>query len=316
MISVVIPCYNAADDIEEAIHSVLQQSRDDLVAEIIIVDDGSTDDSGEIVRRLATSDSRIKYVYQKNKGPSVARNTGVALSSEEYVAFLDADDLWLEDKIERQAQFLQKHPEIGLLYTDAFAQLLNGSKRRVVANHLDYQRDDNLERLFVKGGPILTPTVIMKTNCFTEVGGFDPALPKGQDSDLWLRTAAVHSVHHLREPLVLTRKRRESVASNAEDKAVYLRQITKKMIDAYPRLEKYRAEREAMIESYVGLYLLRKGERGRASRCFIKAISLYGRDVKSYILLIVSLIPVENQTMSALLDAMGEAKNKIKSLLK
>jgi len=315
MISVVIPCYNAESDVGNAIESVLRQTRDDYIREIIVVDDGSTDRSAEVIRELARQDERIQYLYQENAGPSVARNKGVEASSKEYVAFLDADDCWLERKIEIQAQFLQKHPRLGLVYTDAYRQELDGGRRRVHANHLDYRRKDNLERLFARGGPILTPTVVMKATCFCELGGFDPALPKGQDSDLWLRTAAEYPVHHLSEPLVLVKTRRGSVASNAEEKVKYLHQITDKLVERYPRLEGKRKKREAHLEYYLGNYLLQKGRRREAAEAFARSITSDPSYWKSYVQTLIAGLPLGERRTKEVLRLMRKAKNIAEGIL-
>ena len=262
-----------------------------------------------VIRRWARQDERIRYLHQENAGPSVARNTGVEASSQEHIAFLDADDCWLERKIEVQGQFLRKHPQVGLVYTDAYRQKLDGERRRVRANHLDFQREDNLERLFARGGPILTPTVVMKSKCFYDLGGFDPALPKGQDSDLWLRTAAEYPVHHLPEPLVLVKTRPGSVASNAEEKVKYLHQITDKLVEMYPRLEGKRNEREAHLEYYLGNYLLQKGRRRDAAKAFARSITLDPLYWKSYVQMLISGIPVSEREVRRIMRLMRRAKN-------
>lgn len=316
-ISVVIPCYNAVDDIEEAVDSVLQQSHDKCIKEIIIVDDGSTDESRAVIERLSTTDERIESIFLKeNQGPSIARNTGVAHSTQDYVAFLDADDLWLRDKIEKQVQFIQDHPDVGLVCADYFTEVTNGEKRRIRARHFDCRRNDNLERLFVKGGPILMSTVVLKASCFRDIGGFNPSFPKGQDTDLWLRIAAEYPIHHLREPVVWKRKRKGSVGANAEVKAKYLHRITDDILREYPDLEMLRDKREALIENYVGTYFLRMGRRKEAIHAFVRSISLNKQNPKSYGLLFASCLPIEAEEMSTLLNTMGRIKTKVATLLR
>lgn len=105
LISVIIPMYNTGDYIEQTVKSVLAQTYSKL--EVVIVDDGSTDNSAEIVEALKMNDSRIKYIYQKNQGVSAARNNAIANSSGEYLAFLDSDDLWMPHKIEKQLERLE-----------------------------------------------------------------------------------------------------------------------------------------------------------------------------------------------------------------
>ena len=113
MVSVVIPAYNDERYVAEAIASVLGQTWREL--ECIVVDDGSTDSTSEIV--AAIQDSRLKYLYKDNEGTvSAARNQGISAARGSFIAFLDADDVWLEDKLERQMQVLLRHPDVGLVY--------------------------------------------------------------------------------------------------------------------------------------------------------------------------------------------------------
>ena len=95
LVSVIIPTYNSAGYIEEALESVFEQTLQDF--EIIVVDDGSTDGTGEVLRKYG---DRIRYIYQENNGPASARNGGIRVARGEYIAFLDADDLWVSTKLE------------------------------------------------------------------------------------------------------------------------------------------------------------------------------------------------------------------------
>ena len=106
-ISVIIPVYNCEKYLMDAVNSIRQQPVKDM--EIILVDDGSTDSSGEICFRLAEEDTNVKVFSQANKGASAARNTGLEHAVGEYVMFLDADDIWLSNKLERQLDFMEQH---------------------------------------------------------------------------------------------------------------------------------------------------------------------------------------------------------------
>ena len=104
-ISVNIPCYNSAAFIRETLESVLNQTYRDF--EVIVMDDGSGDETGKIVKSF--SDSRVKYFYKNNEGLSETRNKGIAASSGEYIAFIDHDDLWLPEKLEKQMELFNKN---------------------------------------------------------------------------------------------------------------------------------------------------------------------------------------------------------------
>ena len=115
-VSVVIPTYNRQRLVQDTIDSVLRQTFGDL--ELIVIDDGSTDDTRRVLQdRYGT---RIRYVYQENQGESAARNHGIALAGGEYVAFVDSDDLWHPQKLERQVEVFEADPGIGLGSTQAY----------------------------------------------------------------------------------------------------------------------------------------------------------------------------------------------------
>ena len=112
-VSVVMPAYNVAPFILESVRSVLEQSFQDL--ELIVVDDGSSDGSAD--RLLAVKDSRLQIIQQVNRGSSSARNSGIKLASSEYIGFIDADDLWVPNKLETHITFLEQHPEVDLTFS-------------------------------------------------------------------------------------------------------------------------------------------------------------------------------------------------------
>lgn len=310
-ISVVIPCYNDAEDVGEALESVLEQTAYDRIREVIVVDDGSTDGSREVLQRYEEANEKVLCVFQENRGPGAARNAGIRRSTGDYIAFLDADDLWLPDKIEKQARFLEKHPEVGLLYTDHYIIELDGTRRRIWSNHYDYRRRDNLERLFTYGGPIIVPSAIVKAECLEEVGLFDGTLPKGQDTDLWLRIAAEYPIHHLPVPLVVRRRRRGSVSADVVEKAKHLETVVEKITEKYPRLEDRKGLRQARTQNRIGLYFLAEGNRARARHAALNAIKADRTYPGGYLVLILSLFPLNAQQMRGLLSKLRLAKSTV-----
>ena len=117
-VSVIIPCYNYGDYVHDAINSILAQNYDNW--ELIVVNDGSTDNTEEVAMQYVQADSRIRYHYQPNKGLSAARNTGLALTKGEYIQLLDADDCLAPEKLRLQVELLDKNPDIDLVYSDAY----------------------------------------------------------------------------------------------------------------------------------------------------------------------------------------------------
>jgi len=197
-VSVVIPTYNRKEMVQEAVESVLSQTYQDF--ELIVVDDGSEDGTGEVLREKFGE--RIIYLYQKNQGVSRARNRGIETSRGKYIAFLDSDDLWLKKKLERQVQFMQQNPEAMICYTDEIwirrGVRVNPKKKH--AKHSGWIYPQCLPLC------IISPSsVLMRRELLEEVGGFDPEFPVCEDYDLWLRVALRYPIHLIPEKLIVKR---------------------------------------------------------------------------------------------------------------
>jgi len=182
----------------EAVDSVLSQTYSDY--ELIVIDDGSTDNTLEILGPERVK--KIKYIYQPNFGPSVARNTGIYLSRGEWVAFLDSDDLWERKKLEKQMDALQQEPEFKICYTEE-KWIRNGkfvNPRKKHAKHSGW--------IYLQCLPlcIISPSsVIIHRSVFSRVGYFDPRLPVAEDYDFWLRICSIYPVKLIRKPLIIKR---------------------------------------------------------------------------------------------------------------
>lgn len=226
LVSVIIPTYNRAYIIGRSIDSVLAQTYRPI--ELIIVDDGSTDDTAEVVRRYG---DEVRYIHQHNAGVAAARNTGFAAARGEFIALLDSDDYWYPWKIELQIAFLQRHPDVGMVWTDMKAVTNDGAPvaeaylrtfykayehfrtedimtRRGTVRDLGVAVPPGLEGQGLWTGEILspllrgtlvhTPTTLLRRDRVRATGGYDESLtPNGEDYDFHLRTAAVGSVGFL-----------------------------------------------------------------------------------------------------------------------
>lgn len=198
LVSVIIPTFNRASMVVEAVDSVLAQSYHPL--EIIVVDDGSTDDTEA---RLAGYGERIKVIRRSlNRGVSAARNCGIRQSCGQYVALLDSDDLWLLDKIERQMDFFRKNQEAQICQTEEI-WIRRGKRVNPRRKHRKYSG-----YIFPHCLPlcIVSPSAVMiKQELLSQVGLFDEQLPACEDYDLWLRIAAHYPIFLLEEPLIIKR---------------------------------------------------------------------------------------------------------------
>lgn len=183
--------------VREAIESVLAQSF--AAYELIVVDDGSTDNSAQELQRF---DSKLKLLTGQKKGVSAARNYAVSHSSGRYLAFLDSDDLWRPAKLERQTAFMERHPECQICQTEEI-WIRNGTRVNPKAVHRKASGDIFLRSLDLC---LVSPSAVMMTRqLFEKIGGFDEALPVCEDYDLWLRVAVDHEVALIPEPLVIKR---------------------------------------------------------------------------------------------------------------
>jgi glycosyltransferase involved in cell wall biosynthesis len=198
LVSVIIPAFNAASTIQSTLDSVLQQTFTDL--EVIIVDDGSTDDTAEKVR--ACADRRIVYTYQPNSERAVARNNGIAHSRGCFCAFIDADDLWLPEKLEKQIPLLSSNPALGLVYCDLFQfdHTTNQNLTRFGKKEKFYRGKIDITKL-LRVNFIQSPTPVVRRAALDQVGGFDSDLIPVEDWDLWIRIAYRYPIDFVGEPL-------------------------------------------------------------------------------------------------------------------
>jgi glycosyltransferase involved in cell wall biosynthesis len=211
-VSIIIPTYNCAGYLGRAIDSVCAQTYKDY--EILVVDDGSTDNTRDVAMQYGR---KLRYLYQQNRGVSAARNHAISKASGELLAYLDADDMWYSEKLERQVAFLDAHQECGMLHSEIsvineqdeilhvrFNQM---TKRSVPQGHC-------LQAL-LKCSHIQTLTVVERRNCFERVGAFDERLAVAEDYLHWIMIAAEgQAVGYLEEPLAKYRWRTGSLMGN------------------------------------------------------------------------------------------------------
>jgi len=200
-ISIIIPAYNAARYVREAVDSALRQTYPDV--EVVVVDDGSADGTKQVLAPYIKK-KQIRYVYQKNKGLAGARNTGIRNSSGEYVAFLDADDLFLPEKVEGQVEVFEANQSYAVCYSDLLHFDEGGRSYR---HRYKYPSGDILEPLLHK--QFINPlTVMARRKLFDKYGYFDEKLRRSEDWDLWLRWAqAGVKFYYLDRPLAKYRIR-------------------------------------------------------------------------------------------------------------
>jgi len=215
VVSVIIPTYNSQDFIEETINSVLAQTFINL--EIIVIDDESTDDTFKILNRLSENDNRIKNYQISHSGrPSVPRNYGVKKAAGKYIAFLDADDIWVKYKLEKQLHFFEKYPEHILVYSMSVTfGKTNFFSPSFEVLPLFNKACKTKNELIQKGNSITCSSVLINKEKLIEVGGFDED-PKLQveDYDLWIRLSELGEIGFI--PRILTYYRVHSMQFSSD----------------------------------------------------------------------------------------------------
>jgi len=212
-VSVVIPTYNRAPTVVDAIRSVLAQRFGDL--ELMVVDDGSTDDTA--ARVAAIADPRLRYVRGRHAGVSAARNLGVSRTTGELVAFLDSDDLWHADKLACETAFLARHPEVDAVFTDLekrhgdrvypsfMRQTAVFSRRLHDAAYPDglVLEPGEMRLCLLEEVPIKPSALTVRRRVFERVGGFDETWSSSEDWEFLLRLARTHRFAYLDRPLAV-----------------------------------------------------------------------------------------------------------------
>ncbi len=185
VVSVIIPTYNRSHLVQRAVKSVLAQTYDDF--ELIVVNDASTDKTKEVIRNF--EDKRIIYICnEQNRGASAARNMGIISARGKYIALLDDDDEWLPEKLEKQIKrFQQVSDKVGLIYSGA--KVRKGSANTTLKTYFPKCRGNVRDKLLIGTTICGLHTVLIKKECFEEVGLFDELLTSCQDWDMWKRIA-------------------------------------------------------------------------------------------------------------------------------
>lgn len=186
--TVVMPAYNAAAYLAQTIESVLSQTFTDF--ELLIIDDGSTDNTPIIAEDYHHKDERVKLLIQSNRGVSATRNQGIASSNSEYIAFIDADDKWFPDKLALHYQHLEKNPDLGVSYAKVEFLTPDGKHTRKIAQ-------GRLTKLqpqhFLYDNPTMTASnLVVRRQVFQDIGCFDCNMNYSEDLDFLFRVACSH----------------------------------------------------------------------------------------------------------------------------
>ena len=286
-ISVIIPTYNRANLLPRAIKSVLNQTFKDF--ELIIVDDCSTDNTKEIIKGFQKQDSRIKLIIlEKNSGaPAHPKNIGIKEAKGKFVAFLDSDDEWLPEKLNKQLVLFGKNKKLGFVSCNAF--IINKRKNKRQNKKIEYRtpRSNNYFISLLETDIICSSSsVVIRKDILDEVGCFDNKIIIGEDQDMWIRISQKYDFDFVSEPLLkyyIHQNNTMKIISNlrkAKD-IEYIFQKYKKYYEANSKLYSIRLR-------YEGTRYMLAGEREKGRKCFIKSIKKNPFNAKSYLYFLLS----------------------------
>lgn len=270
-VSVVIPAYNHAGFLDAVAASVLAQTFDDF--ELIIVDDGSQDETRDVCAHLCQHDARVRYIFQDNKGLSGARNTGIRSARSDFIALLDADDLWEPTKLSKQLAVIERDATVGVVYSDC--TFIDEARRTWPAvKHMELGLTTIYEELLyenvVHGS---ASAVLIRKECFDRVGLFDESLRSMEDWDMWLRIAAYYRFAKIPEALVHLMQHSEQMHRNTAVMATARLALTRKInVSILPQYEFHLAKVQWHNQLWAAeLYLLAK-RRHACVRALLLAI--------------------------------------------
>jgi glycosyltransferase involved in cell wall biosynthesis len=264
-VSVILPTYNRKSLLLEALQSVFAQTYRDY--EVIVVDDGSTDQTREALEPLFHA---IRYISKPNGGEASARNRGIQEAQGGYVAFLDSDDLWEPRFLEVTTDYLGRHPDLGLVST-AWWTIPKGRREPRVRKPVLH---GDLFPLLMRQSFISASAVVARRECFQRVGVFNESLEQAADYDMWLRIARAYPIAFLNTPLGRRRKHPGNISRNR----LLLRKRALQIAEAHydPARVSDAVYQRLRSELYIsmGRAHLKLGEVEEAKTCFRQAAAL------------------------------------------
>jgi len=268
MVSVVTPTFNRGRFLPEAVASVLAQTYTDL--ELIIVDDGSVDDTRKVLEPFL-ADGRVRYFYQENQGQSHARNLALEHAAGDFVAFLDSDDLWAPDKLEKQLAVLRAKPEVDIVHGD---EAIIDEQGVVISLENMRRFSGRITRRLLADNSVSITTALVRRRCFNEMGGFDTSVGVADDYELWLRFSARYRYHY--EPGIVASYRvmADQISSDKRRRFAANERIIWEFLARYGEVLSPAERRWGLARFYCrkARYFAGAGERGKAVSAVSKAL--------------------------------------------
>jgi glycosyltransferase involved in cell wall biosynthesis len=290
IISVIMTCFNEGPYIAAAVQSILDQSRQDLVGEILIADDGSEPATLEVLAELPAKDPRISVSYGAGNGLAKNRNRIAAEASGQYIAILDGDDLWTPDKLERQFE-LHADAAVGLSYTGyaPFSGADPSTARPARLHPLPAQVDRALAYL-LNDPPIMPSSIIVRADVYRQLAGFDESIRVFEDTDFYLRAARICRFACVDKPLLLKRNHAGSMTAKLPQMMMHHAFVAFRFAAEYPPalpLVPKRLSQRALKLGNVSYY---GGDLAAAARYYLLARRLNAANLMAWALWLLAAV--------------------------
>lgn len=268
LITIITPTYNRADFILEAVESVIKQSYPRF--EFLIVDDGSTDNTVELLQAYL-KDERVRLFQQENRGQSVARNVALAEAAGEFICFLDSDNYWPLDKLEKQIRIFEKHPEVDVLYGDNV--IINEQGKEVSRKNMS-RYSGRIAARMIQDNCVAMNTTMARRRCFDEMGGMSGKRRVADDYDLWLRFSARYEFRYEPEYWAWYRVMEDQISSDKTQRFTVNEAIIHDFRREYPEALSARDFDKGFAHFYIrkGRYLGATGEKASGLKEIVKAL--------------------------------------------
>lgn len=293
-ISVVIPTFNRSDVLSRAINSVISQTFQDH--EVIIVDDGSTDNTAQVVKEIQKKDERIIYYYQDNQGPSAARNFGIKKSRGNYIAFLDSDDVWLREKLQQQIQIFKSSTKKNLGFVGSNKEVvLLDSDQNIIRRYDLYKKrfKPSKDHFTIKDFlsltvPVSPTSALILKRALLDVGIFDLKFPPHEDYELWIRLSTKYDFDTTWK--ILARYYKWSGGISNQTSSLKKAKLKKFLLDKHIELYNKYPESKAVLLRKIGTDYILAENHPKAVGFFVESIKLNPFRARSYLNLLVSLL--------------------------
>jgi glycosyltransferase involved in cell wall biosynthesis len=292
-VSVILTCHNEERFIAQAVESVINQTASNSIKEIIIVNDGSTDGSSEVIASLADREPRIHVLATAGIGLPSARNLAIRHATGDFIAILDGDDFWAEDKLEYQLAAFGHGCKAGLVYSDFvdFSAPDLSDAQYVAVRHYRADQCDTLPTYFLLDGPIVPSSIVMRREIGENIGLFNEAFRVGEDTEFFLRVAEHWTFQHVAGALVYKRRHGSNITRRLDALLPVAEGLTREWAMRRPELAHLARRRNARLYAKAGNDCVAQGEKKHGARLLIRAMRHDPLSWRVYVYIFLCALP-------------------------